>query len=292
MAATPSFDDLDLIAHADGRLDHDPALRSRIEAAARSDPGLQARLDAYARQTEALRRHYGARLHEPVPTRLTRMLEGSPPRHARRRFIAAAACASIMLAAAAASFGWYAGRSSGWSDRQAEPSIDLSYVDYVQTGGEAAPEIVQARIEPLDWLSDRVSLVIEAPDLHEAGFALNRTEQVAMGGTTMIRLSYGAADGRSFSLFLHPRWEPEVPELHAARKDEVSIVHWHDGSLAAVLLSEMPEQETMAIAQRVSEAMTRQDAPQPSLAPAPAATTQDAQLDGTLIEGTTQPLLP
>lgn len=292
MAATPTFDELDLIAHADGRLDHDPALQARIDAAARSDPGLRARLDAYARQTEALRRHYETQLHEPVPTQLSRLLEGPPPQPARRRIVAAAACASILLAGAAASFGWYAGRSSGWDDPDAEASVDLSYVEYVQSGEEAAPEMVQARIEPLDWLSDRVSLVIEAPDLHAAGFVLNRTEQVAVGATNMVRLRYGAEDGRSFSLFLHPRWEPEAPALHAARKDDVSIVHWRDGSLVAVLLSEMPEQETMAIAQRVSEAMAQQDAPQPSIAPVPAVTTQDAQLDGTLIEGTTQPQLP
>lgn len=291
MGTTPSFDDLDLIAHADGRLGHDPALKDRIDAAAHADPGLAARLEAYARQTEALRRHYDPCLQEPVPARLTRLLDGRPKPAGKRRLVAAAACASLALAAVAASFGWYAGRSSG-GDRQAEASIELSYADYVQTGEVVTPGMTQAGVEPLAWLSDRVSLMIEAPDLRSAGFELGRTEQVAMGGTTMVRLSYGSEDGRSFSLFLHPCWEPEAPALHATHRDEVSIVHWLDGSLAAVLLSDMSEQDTLAIARRVSDAMGQQGAPEPSLAPVPAATTQDAQLDGTLIEGTAQPQLP
>lgn len=290
MATTPLFDDLDLMAHADGRLGHDPALKDRINAAARTDPELAARLDAYARQTEALRRRYDPRLHEPVPARLTRLLDGRPRPAGRRRLVAAAACAAMALAAVAASFGWYAGRSSG-ADRRAEASIELSYADFVQTGEAVTPQLAEARIEPLAWLSDRVSLMIEAPDLRSAGFELDRTEQVAMGETTMVRLSYGSPDGRSFSLFLHPRWEPEVPAFHTTQREDVSIVHWLDGSLAAVLLSDMPEQDTLAVARRVSEVMGQQG-PEPLIAPAPAVTTQDAQLDGTLIEGTTEPQLP
>lgn len=268
------IDELDLLALADGQLDHDPARRAAVEARLARSPGAAARARAFAAQTAALRRAYGHRIAEPVPDRLHAALEGRPARPGRAALRAAAA---VLLTAGAAAGGWLLGQGNdpeGWS---VAVLLDRSHAQFAAAGpmaesGGAAPQ-VHAR--PLGLLTDAVSIRIGAPDLSAAGYTLVDTRAVAADGESngdrgqIVRLDYAAPGGRAFSLFLSPRWDARRREMRQLERDGVSLAYWLEGPLATALVTHLPAAEASVIAARVRDAMRNGTASAPVMEPEP-----------------------
>lgn len=264
------LDEFDLLAYADGLLEGDPARKAQVEEALRASPEDALRIRAYQAQTEALRRRYGRRIEDAVPERLYAVLDRGRDR--RLRYVAQAAAVVALIVFAGAS-GWLAGqwnRSGGWS---AKAFVEQSYLNYVESASDssAAPTAASAGSgKAMNWLSNKVSLTIRAPDLRERGFSIMEKQTVAVADSQMVRLTYASQDGRSFSLFLRPRWENEGPEVKVTKEGDVSLAYWLDGPLASAIASRLSRQETLEIAKIVRRAMKDPQRSEPAVHATPA----------------------
>lgn len=263
MTGPHDIDDLDIMAYADGLMDDDPARREEIERRLRASPELAARAESYRSQAAALRRAYGARAHEPVPERLYTALERKPPRFERR---VAGIAAMLALIVCAGVTGWLLGRGGYSGSTTARDFVARSYQDYVIRNEETGPART-GQVEPLNWLPQEVSLTLRTPDLTGQGYSLVDKETVGHDGERMVRLTYADKDGRSFTLFLHPRWKERDEEMRFARKGDISLAYWFDGPLASVIASRLSPDETLAISKAVRDALNDPDAARPKLGP-------------------------
>lgn len=272
-----TLSDIDLLAYVDGLLDDDPARKAAIEELLGSSPADAARVHAWQAQNAALRRRYGDRIHEPVPDRLYTALAHTPGRRIRR---AARIAAVALLTAGATAGGWFIGQREQPGDWSAQVFLQHSYDDYVTRGSDAAT----ARLadagdgEPMHWLTERISLSLRAPDLTSLGFSLAGKQTVSVGGDQMVRLTYSAADGTSFALFLRPRWDDPDDRIRVTRQNAVSLAYWVDGPLASAIAARLPRSRTLEIADAVRRAMQDPQVPGPEVRSAPTGTLADGEL--------------
>jgi len=270
MSEPKTLSEFDLLAYADGRLEHSPAYKAELEAALAESPEERARLEAYRAQTEALRAAYGERIAEPVPERLAAALEEPAPRWRPRPAMAAAASLALALLAGV----------GGWSVAQwqtpgggAKALLEASYRDF--TGARVEAEGArEERVGPvsqrtlagrgaglaegaLSGLSEEISLTLRAPDLSDRGYDIVDKETIARGGNETVRLTYANASGETFGLYLRPRWQERGGSLNIDRRGEVSLGYWLDGPLAAAVASRRPPEETKELAETVRAQMRR-----------------------------------
>ncbi len=248
--------ELDLLAYADGLLDDEPLRKAAVEAALAADPEAMARAEAFRAQTEALRAAYGWRLAEPVPERLSAVLE-RPQQW--RPGAALRAAALVMLTLGAGTAGWMMGQEDHDGAERAAARLAEQSVDrfVASSDGEAATRQLASADTggQLDLLTEDVSFRLETPDLSAAGYALAGKDVVTTDGGRIVRLDYAARDGRSFSLFLAPRQEERQDGIAQAERGGVSMAYWLDGPLASTVVARMPPDETRGLAEAVRQAM-------------------------------------
>lgn len=243
--------DIELIAYVDGLADADPGLRARIEARLAGSSDEAERVRAYEAQNEALRRAFGWRASEPVPERLTAVLD----HHGGRSHRAAISIAAVVaLVALASTGGWLLGRGEAGGEWTPEAFIASSYRDFVTLGGATSPAPA-SDAAPFEWLADQVSISIRVPNLEALGYRLVDRQQVADGGPQAVRLVYAAEDGRSFNLFLRPRWSERRREIQVSTRGDVSLAYWLEGPLVTAVASRLPAEETRRIAETVRGAL-------------------------------------
>lgn len=261
-----TLDERDLLAYADGRLDHDPARREQVAAWLRDHPEEAERIEAYRAQNEALRRRYDSLVHEPVPERLRVLLDEADGPARRRQWLRRGAAALAFLAATAG--GWYAGQWRGAEGWNVSHFIEESRRAYTQAAPAAGSGMTPATTAPLDL----GPLSVRLPELEALGYRLvaRRTlvDGAAQGASS---LTYADEGGRSFTLFLRPRWAERPSEIHLSQEGEVSFAYWLEGPLASAVASRLPPHETLAIAKAVRHVMRQPDAAPAAPRPAPAA---------------------
>ncbi|MGE0652504.1 MAG: anti-sigma factor, partial [Alphaproteobacteria bacterium] len=225
----------DLLALADGQLDDDPCHKARVEHAVARSPELSRRLRDYRLQGEALRRAYDPYLAEPIPQRLSDVLEGSG--NVRPRAVRAIAAA--ILAVVACGTGWTAGRLTRtdpgtWMTQ----AIDLTGLASVQKAGTPAGIVTGTgtpRTRLPDWLVVEVSPQLETPDLSSLGFDLIRLGTVESAAGRVLRLDYQATDGRVINHFLRRRWRQQETSIQMKEENGVTIPSWMEGPLATAV---------------------------------------------------------
>lgn len=271
MTETSMEQDLDILAYADGLLDGDPARKAAFEERMRASPGLASRVCAYEAQREALGLAYNGALSEPVPERLVAALEAGTA-HRSRAF--AKAAAMLLLIASASVLGWLVGRNHQPVDDLAYDFVERSYHEYVNTGAE--PHLPSSRhVQHLNLAADRISLSLRVPDLSHLGYDLVDKQTIAGGTHAMVRLTYANSDRQDFSLFLHPRSEGAERDVDLKTERNVSVAHWAEGSLAAVVATRLPPDETLAVAQSIRAVLADPSLSQPTMQTTPAARQQD-----------------
>lgn len=281
----PENHDLDVLAYVDGLLDDDPARKANVENRLQGSPELASRVRAYEAQNRALRLAYNGRLHEPVPEILLAVLDKDTPY--RGRTLARAAAVACMVALASL-LGWLAGRSHQPVGEPASEFVERSYSEYVGTGAEA-PMLAGRTPARSGVQADRVSLLLKIPDLSSLGYALVDKESISGGEQRMVRLTYAGPDGQSFSLFLHPRMDAHKRELQLTSKRGVSLAYWVEGALATAIASDLPSDETLAIARKVRKALADPSISQPTMQTLPG---QQGELVTGLPEGPAGPDSP
>lgn len=256
--------ELELLAYADGLLDADPIRKASVEQSLRKSPDEAERVRAHQAQNEALRRRYESRLHDPVPSRLYAALD-SPARRPLRTFARIAATVTLLMAVGVA--GWLAGQNDQSVEWTAEEFVRLSYAGYERSATPARAGTANA----MQWLSQRISLSLKVPDLRDAGYLVADRRTVSIGGDQFVRLTYTSKDGRSFDLFLQPRWEDRRPGVRVTQEKDVSLAYWFDGPLAHAVVSRQSPARTRELALAVRRAMHDPDASAPAvrLTPSP-----------------------
>jgi anti-sigma factor RsiW len=225
---------------------------------------LSERLRDYRLQAEALRRAFDPCLAEPIPQRLSNVLEGAGDRRPR----AARAIAAAILAVVACGTGWTAGRLT-----RSDPAtwmmqaVDLTGPASARNPG-APTEIVAGagttRTRLPDWLVAEVSPQSETPDLSPLGFGLIGLGTVETAAGRVLRLDYQADDGRVINLFLRRRWRQQETSIQTKEENGVTITSWMEGPLATAVAGPISRAQAIAVARAVREALSNRYAGAPS----------------------------
>lgn len=262
--------DFEIMAYADGMFDHDPARKREIENRIADQPKLAERLRVLQTQNDILRNAYAGLLRTPVPKRLARTLDerSIQPRHSKAKAVIAAAAIALV----AATGGWQLGElydQNRMYESVSEEFVRQSYQRFVEsrTDERNLAKAQSAGDVPVNWLSDRLSLRLRAPDLRPEGYSMVHRETVKIGKTQMVRLDYASSENDTFSLFLRPRWESRHREVRIVTEDEVSLAVWLDGPLAATLAGKLSAKELEKLAEIVRAAMRSGNGVKPVIKP-------------------------
>ncbi|PJK29911.1 anti-sigma factor family protein [Minwuia thermotolerans] len=228
---TCSIGELDLLAYADGRLSRDPERRAAVERYLSDRPHLAERVAAFAQQDSAIRTAFDPVLGEPVPERLRAVVErpARRPSPVRTGLLAA----SLLLAAL------LGGAAGGWMLAQdgSDGTARAAFVDSVsEHAGDAGLALSGGAVisaaggdEPIDWLSQQISIGVTVPDLAPLGFRLVEKTLVDDRDRPMVRLVFADADERHLTVFLRPRWREDAQDVHTISSEGMTISHWAQG---------------------------------------------------------------
>jgi anti-sigma factor RsiW len=221
----------ELQAHVDGRL---PAERRvAVESWLAARPDMAERVAAYRQLGEALRAAYGQAADDPVPLRLQRLLDRKPA----RKWLAQAAAGFVAGVALAGLAAWALREPPQAAQMVREAAV--AHAVYSQEMRHAVEVGAADKAHLQAWLSERLAMKVQAPDLESAGMALvggrllpGKTRPVAM-------LMYEAQDGRRATLY----WAPDLarePEtgLAYALKNNVRVFYWLDAECGYALASQ------------------------------------------------------
>ena len=286
MTDRANIDDLDLLALADGHLDHDPARKAELEAAVARCPRASARLADYGAQTAALRAACAGALAEPVPERLYAIVE-EMDRPRDRPVLRHAAV--ILLIVTAGFGGWIVGRDD---DPARQALIDESYRAFMLRGPDQTAQVTEAAAgigEPsFSWVDQDMAIRLSAPDLSSEGFALVEKRTLRESGGQIVALEYAAPDGPAFTLFVAPRWENQPGPIVEEERDGVTVTYWHDGPLASSIATRLSPERARWLAETVRNAM-REEAMTPPAAIEPDFPALETPADGLVADTQSTP---
>jgi len=267
----------DLHAYADGQLSG--ARRAAVEAYLAQHPDAAAQVAAWRRQADALHGMLDPVLNEPVPlAALPPALHGEPRQAVRRRaprwtITLAAGCASMALLALGGVLGWMAHDRMGSTTVAMAPGERFAR-EALATHVVYAPEMrhpveVAASDEAhlIAWLSKRLGMALQVPDLRAQGFHLiGGRLGVAEGGPSAI-LMYEADDGTRLSLQLRrmaqgtpdtgfrvermPREGTLRPPARPATGPAPMAFYWIDRDLGFALAGPLERARLLTLAQAV-----------------------------------------
>ena len=257
--------ELDLMAHADGRLD--PVRRRAVDAHLAENPSARALVESFVEQNESLRRSLAPIAAEPVPDRLTAVLMASP-RRSPMPLLQAAAVFGLALVSALG--GWWLG--SRTSSVAATPPAFLVGVEpeaspvigglrpLGQPTGEPMAEVAGSTETGLvetaaPWFTDRVTVELRAPALGDGVAAPERQGLVEIDGRPTLRFALAGPDGRSLALYLQTRPATATPDIRIVEQASGSTAYWQDGPLLWALTGASAGAELEALARHIGTAI-------------------------------------
>ena len=246
-----TISDIDLMAYADGQLP--PERVAAVEAALAADPELRQRSEALRAQNAALRETLDPWLAEPIPTRL--LAAATPPVQlslwsAWRPFLALAASLVLGLVV-----GWY-GRDA-MLERAGTPTTfarSAAFTHALYAAEQRRPVEVWANEEKglVTWLTRRIGVSVNAPDLNPLGFSLVGGRLVAGHARPTALLMYENADKQRLTLQWR-RNDPGVDEtvFRYAFENGVGVFYWIESDCSYALSGRVDKTQLLAIARVV-----------------------------------------
>ena len=238
----------DLQAYVDGRLD--AARRAALESWLAAHRGDAARVAAYRRLGEQWRAAYAPMLDEPIPPALHKALQARARRRPRFMRTALAAAAAALVALGVSLY------------LAAEPASEIVHRAAMAHAVYAAEvqHPVEGRDEVLGWLSERLGMKVQAPDLRQAGFAFLGGRLVPGDAAAAALLMYEGQNGQRVTLY----WDPEFRQaretglVYAPTERGTRVYYWLDDECGyAVASAEISREELFALAQMAHEQLER-----------------------------------
>lgn len=271
-----TFDELDLLAYADGRVTGDRA--RRIAAYLQENPELQRRVQDFARQDHELHERFDRYAEEPLPDSLAQLFDETPQPHVTQRPVVRALAASVVMGLAGVS-GWWIGQTGGGTDGTAafaEAAAErFSAGEPASSGLQLAGNGSTAQsASMLRGFSERVSLELRVPDLSAHGYRLVDKQRVELDGASGIALRYADAQGESVQVYLKTRWRDPNDPVQTTDRDGVAVTFWDDGPIAvAVTAPSGADAQIQALTEDIQRALgsapkrEQHDIPGPELQP-------------------------
>jgi anti-sigma factor RsiW len=248
----------ELHAYFDGELA--PERRRAVEAHLAAHPEAAERHESYRGHDMLIRRAFRSFAERPIPARLVQVLAGPPARSTRGWWWPAASTAAALLMLAA-------GAVSGWYGREllapAEPASATLLADAAAAHLTYTAEVRHAVEVPATeqdhlatWLGRRLDVPLRVPDLNESGYELvgGRLLPTASGRPT-AQLMYEDEGGRRLTLYMRAAPDTERTAFRFSQEDKLSALYWEDGSVAWVLLGELPRAQLLDLAHQVYAAL-------------------------------------
>ena len=273
---TETFDELDLLAYADGRVTGERA--RRIAAYLQENPELQRRVQDFARQDRELHERFDRYAEEPLPDALAQLFEDRPSPPLAQRPVPRALAASVVMGLAGVS-GWWIGQTGGSTDGTA--AFAEAAAERFSAGAPASSGVKVAgnnataqSASVLRGFSEKVSLELQVPDLSAHGYRLVDKQRVTLDDATGIALRYVDEQGENVQVYLKTRWRDPTDPVQRTDRDGVSVTFWDDGPIAvAVTAPSSADARMQALTEDIQRALgsapkrDQQEIPRPELQP-------------------------
>lgn len=244
----------DLHAYVDGRLE--PQRRSEVEVYLADNPADAQRVRSYQEQNAALIQLFDGVLSEPVPQYLTnfrRSAGASSPRFLRYGAMAA----SLLMAA---SVGWLL-RGGINTPLAATPAFAqraiIAHAVY-------APEVLHpvevsgAEEQHLSrWLSKRLGMPVQAPNLRIAGFELVGGRLLPDAPKPAAQFMYQNAAGARLTLYVTPRAQGRETAFRFKHADRVGAFYWIDQGAGYALSGDVNRDALLQVAELAYQSLNR-----------------------------------
>jgi anti-sigma factor RsiW len=209
MNRTPSFlvGEAELQAYVDGRLECQR--RRAVEGWLASHPGDASRVAAYRVLGEQWRAAYAPVLEEPVPSSLVSALPATARPVARFVRVAALVVIGVVVALAA----WTLAEPHVVPGSAAAEMVRRAVIAHTVYAAEVQHPVeahASGKAYLLAWLSERLNMKVEAPDLGAAGLSLMGGRLLPGDRAAAALLMYEGATGQRVTLY----WGPEFRQQH------------------------------------------------------------------------------
>lgn len=254
-----TIDERDLHAYVDGLLDDQRACK--VEEYLKRHPDKAAEMQDYIEYNKMLREAYENETDEPVPQRLLSVLN-RPDKNIWPAISKVAA--AVILCALSAGGGWLSAYQSG-DFVSKEDGMVRNFLHQVAMNAEPPFEAMpvqkleinaETQTDPLNWLTQKVALEMQAPNLTQAGYTLERRRLVTRGPQEFVELKYTNSSGDAIKLYMKTRWEKDAPTIEFAQQEGQSIAYWQEGPLVYALSGSLDRSRAAKIADLVRGSMT------------------------------------
>lgn len=248
----------DLHAYVDGQLGK--RQRQKVEAYLERHPEKAAEIHDYITYNKLLCEAYNGTADEAVPPRLLSVL--NRPRNDVRPVLAKTA-AIILLCMLSAGGGWLGAYKSAASQQNQGGTVG-NFLHQIALNTETISSQTPQKLnistdiqaDPLNWLTQKVALEMQAPNLAAAGYSLEGRRLVMRGGQEFVELTYGNQTGKNIKLYMKTRWDKEPPTIEFMDTNGQAIAHWQEGPLVYALTGTFDQPQAAQIADLVRNAMT------------------------------------
>ncbi|UEM19796.1 hypothetical protein JL100_022320 [Skermanella mucosa] len=257
------INDLDLHGYIDDRLD--PPRRRAVEAYLDQHPDKAEWVRRCRLQSEAMRAIYGPVAEEPLPGRLASVFKsGRPARFPGLVRRMAPLAATLLLGCG---LGWSAGEFLPRAEATTpvlRESVSLAHTEAARAivADHTAPssELVQ---RPINWVEQASMVDLQVPDLSRYRFSLMGSQVTATTNRSQAaQLSYRDDQGRRLTLQIQPRLPEPDPEIVTEKRNDVRVAYWADGPLMYVMASDLPRDETLAVAHGLNRSIRKMPPPE------------------------------
>lgn len=257
-----TIDERDLHAYVDGLLDDQRA--RKVEDYLKRHPEKAAEIGDYMEYNRLLRKIYERESDEPVPQRLlsvfNRPVTNIWP-------VVARSAAIVMLCLFSAGLGHISAykRVSNSVAVTKEEGMVHNFLQQIAMNADAPFEVTPVQklnintpvhTDPLNWLTQKVALEMQAPNLTQAGYTLDSRRLVTRGKQEFVELKYVNSSRDAIRLYMKTRWEKDAPTIEFAQNDGQSIAYWQEGPLVYALSGALDQNRAAQIAQLIRSAMT------------------------------------
>ncbi len=250
-----------LHAYADGHLGD--AERAAVERYLAAHPDAAADVDAWRRQNEALAALFPApAANEPIPPRLSPARIAGDVRTGRRQSLVNIA-AAVTLVVLGSGIGWF-GRdyltpAEAKSTRLIDAAVNAHNL-YIREKTRAV-EVSSEAPNLMSWLSNRITVPINAPDLADDGF-------VFLGGRLLpgdydsddsgpaAQLMYENAQAERLTLYVTAPLPDKKEAWQFETRGGVEAYYWANNAVTCTVVAAMPEEQLRLLGRKVFQQLT------------------------------------